>query len=124
MELLSHAHLTPLAWAGYCALPQAHQLMWEQRVNALNQSMLYLMNSKNENTKKDLRLAYSQGNNTAYPFDVKSMARYLSTQDPNNKPNNQLGGKKGYREKGMTQDLKTRIVTRVALLVQMLKILQ
>ena len=69
--------------------------MWELRADALNQSMLYLMNSKNKNTKKDLRLAYSQENNTAYPPNIKSMARYLSTQYPSNKPANQSGGKKG-----------------------------
>ena len=66
MKLLSNVHPEALDWAGYCALPEADQLMWEQRANALNQSMLYLMNLKNKNTKKDLCLAYSQGNNTAY----------------------------------------------------------
>ena len=88
MELLSNAQPAALDWAGYCALPEADQLVWEQRADALNQSMLYLMNSKNENAKKDLRLAYSQGNNTAYPTDIESAARYLSTQYPNNKPTN------------------------------------
>ena len=58
------------------------------------------MNSKNKNTKKDLYLAYSQGNNTAYPSDIKLMARYLSTQYPNNKYTHQRGGKKGDRRKG------------------------
>ena len=61
------------------------------------------MNSKNENTKKDLCLAYSQGNNTAYPpppFDIESMARCLSIQYPNNKPANQRGGNKGNKRKG------------------------
>ena len=74
--------------------------MWEQRADALNQSIPYLMNWKNENAKKDLRLAYSQGNNIAYPSDIKSMARYLSTQYANNKPANQRGGKKGDKRKG------------------------
>ena len=58
------------------------------------------MNSKNKNAKKDLHLAYSQGNNTAYPFDIESMARYLPTQYLNNKPANQRGGKKGDRRQG------------------------
>ena len=62
--------------------------------------MLYLINSKNENAKKDLRLAYSQGNNTTYAPDIESMARYLSTQYPNNKPTNQRGGNKGNKRKG------------------------
>ena len=53
------------------------------------------MNLKNENAKKDLRLAYSQGNNTAYPYNIESMARYLSTQYTNNKPTHQRGGKRG-----------------------------
>ena len=100
LELLSNAHPAALDWAGYCALPKADQLVWELRADALNQSMLYLMNLKNENAKTDLFLAYSQGNNSAYPSDIKSMARYLSTQYPNNKPVNQLGGKKGDKRKG------------------------
>ena len=56
MELLSNAFPVPLDWAGYCALPETNQLEWELRANALNQSMLYLMNSKNENAKRNLRL--------------------------------------------------------------------
>ena len=62
--------------------------------------MFYLMKSKNKNTKKDLRLAYSQGNNTAYPTDIESVARYLSTQYPNNKPTNQHEANKGNKRKG------------------------
>ena len=62
--------------------------------------MLYLMNSKNKNAKKDLLLAYSQGNTTAYSSDIEPMARYLSTQYTNNKPANQRGGKKGDKRKG------------------------
>ena len=67
--------------------------------------MLYLTNSKNELAKKDLRLAYSQGNNTTYPPNIKTMARYLSTQYPNNKPAHQRGSKKGDTRKG--DDLKS-----------------
>ena len=98
-RLLSRAQPAVLDWAGYCALTPDEQLVWEQRADELNQSMLYLMNSKNELAKKDLRLAYSQGNNTAYPPNIESMARYLSTQYPNNKPANQRGGKMGDRRK-------------------------
>ena len=58
------------------------------------------MNLKNKTAKKDLHLAYSQGNNTVYPPNLKAMARYLSTQYSNNKSANQLGGKKGDRKKG------------------------
>ena len=60
-ELLSRAQPAALDWAGYCMLPPDEQLVWEQRADALNQSMFYLMNSKNEIAKKDLRLVYSQG---------------------------------------------------------------
>ena len=62
--------------------------------------MLFLMNLKNKTAKKDLHLEYSQANNTAYPTNIKAMARYLSTQYPNNKPANQRGGKKGDKKKG------------------------
>ena len=82
------------------------------------------MNSKNELAKKDLRLAYSQGNNTAYPPNIESMARYLSTQHSNNKPAHRAEAKREIKEREMTQNLKIRIVTRVALLVHTLKILQ
>ena len=100
MELLSNAHPAALYWAGYCALPETNQLVWEQRADALNQSMLTLMNSKNKNAKRDLLLAYSQRNNTPYPSNIESIARYLSTQYPNNKPTSQHGGKKGDKRKG------------------------
>ena len=53
------------------------------------------MNSNKETAKKDLHLAYSQGNSTVYSINIKAMAKYLSTQYPNNKPANQRGGKKG-----------------------------
>ena len=98
MELLSKAPV-PLDWAGYCALSEEDQLVWELRADALNQAMLYLMNLKNKNAKKDLRLAYSQGNNTAYPTNIESAARYLSTQYANNKPTTQYGGNKGNKRR-------------------------
>ena len=93
MELLSNA-LVPLDWAEYCTLPEEDPFVWEVRADVLNQTMLYLMNLKNKTATKDLRLAYSQGNNTAYLIDIKSAARYLSTQYPNNKPTNRPGGNK------------------------------
>ena len=95
MELLSKAQPIALDWAVYCVLPADKQLVQEQKANELNQSILFLMISKHETGKKDLRLAYSQGNNTAYPPNIKAMCRYLSTQYSNNKPTNQRGGKKG-----------------------------
>ena len=124
MELLSKT-LAPLDWAGYCALPETDQLVWELRTDALNQSILYLMNSKNKNAKKDLYLTYSQGNNTVYAPNIESMARYLSTQHPNNKPTNQRGGnKRNKRKEDDKKNLKIRIVTRVVQLGHTLKILQ
>ena len=53
------------------------------------------MNSKNKVAKKNLRLAYSEGNYTAYPADIEAAVWYLSTQYPNNKPANQCGRNKG-----------------------------
>ena len=94
MELLSKAQPTALHWTAYCALSVDQQLVWEQRADELNQVMLFLMNSKNKIAKKDLRLACSQGNNTAYPPNIEEMARYLSIHYPNNKPTNQRRGKK------------------------------
>ena len=97
--------------------------MWDQRADELNQSMLFLMNSKNEIAKKDLRLAYSQGTNTVCPSNIEEMARYLSTQYPNKNSAHQWDGKRGIKRRGMIRNLKTRIVTRVALQVHTLEIL-
>ena len=91
-HLLSKAE-TPLDWDAYCALPEEGQLVWETRAEALNQSMIYLMASKNKIVKKDLCLAYSQGNYTAYPADIEAAARYLFTQYPNSKTSNQRKNK-------------------------------
>ena len=57
------------------------------------------MNTKNDNAKKDLCLAYSQGNITAYPPIIEAMARYLSTQFPNKNSAHQHKGKKGDRNR-------------------------
>ena len=81
MQLLK-VEVPPVYWAGYCALSVPEQLIWEERGDALTKSILFLMNLKNNNTKKDLRLAYSQGNKSAYPFSAKEMARFVSTQYP------------------------------------------
>ena len=94
MMALLGAAAPAIDWAGYCALTPAKK-MWEKRDKKLNKKMFCLMNSKNKNTKKDLCLAYSQGNLTTYPPTIKGMARYLSTQYPNNKPTHQHNGKRG-----------------------------
>ena len=109
-HLLSNAEPNALDWDGYCALLAEIQLVCETRADALNQVMIFIMNSKNEITKKDLQLAYSQGNHTAYPTNIEAAAQYLSTQYPNNKPGNQ---QKKNKKKRMVQNLKIRITPRV-----------
>ena len=84
MMALLEAEVPALTWVDYFGMPPADRLSQEERGNELNKAMLYLMNLKNKNTKKDLCLAYSQGNMTAYPPTIKGMARYLSTLYPNN----------------------------------------
>ena len=86
--------------------------------------MLYLMNTKNEHGKKHLPLAYSQRNLTVYSPIIEGMARYLSTQYFNNKPANQRNGKRGIKRREMIRNPKTKIVTRVALQMNTLKVLQ
>ena len=100
MMALLTAETVPLYWAAYSALTPNKQLTREERGDELTKAMLYLMNSKNEHAKKDLRLAYSQGNLTAYQPNIEAIARYLSTQYPNNKPTNQGNSKKGDKNKG------------------------
>ena len=82
MELLK-AETPPLDWATYCAMNVLDQVIWEERGNASTKAMLLLLNSKNNNAKKDLHLSYSQENISAYPTTAKAMARYLLTQYPN-----------------------------------------
>ena len=122
IELLSNAE--PLDWAGYCALPEVDQLVWELRADTLNQSMFYLMNAKNKNAKKDLCLVYSQENNTAYHPMSNQWLDICQHNIPTTSPLINIEAKREIKEKGMTQNLKIRIVTRVVLLVHTLKILQ
>ena len=58
------------------------------------------MNQKNKIAKKDLHMPYSQENISAYLHTIKEMAKYLSTQYPNNKPAHQRNSKKGDKKKG------------------------
>ena len=99
MELLTNAQPV-LDWAAYRELTADQKIMLELRANALNQAILFLINLKNKTPKKDLRLAYSQGNSTVYPTNIKAIVRYLSTKYPNNKPANQRGGKQEDKKKG------------------------
>ena len=59
MELL-RAERQTVDWAGFCAMPVAEQIIWEEKSDAITKAMLLLMNLKNDNAKKNLRLAYSQ----------------------------------------------------------------
>ena len=92
MHLLGNAE-PALDWDGHCALPADDWLDWERRADALTQGMIYIINSKNEIVKKDLRLAYSQGNHTAYPTDIELVAQYVITQYSNIKSGNQQRNK-------------------------------
>ena len=121
MHLLSSAEPDALDWDGYCALPAETRLVWETRANALNQAMIFIMNSKNEITKKDLRLAYSQGNHTAYPTNIELAARYLATRYSNIKSGTQ---RKSNKEKRIIQNLKIWITQRVVPLGRKLRIVQ
>ena len=60
--------------------------------------MHLLINSKNDNAEKHLCLVYSQGNKLAYPVDVESITRYLSSMynivNVNN-PRDKKGDKNG-----------------------------
>ena len=111
-----------LDWDGYCVLPAETQLIWERRDDALTQGMIFIMNSKNEIAKKDLRLAYSQGNYTTYPTNIETAARYLTTQYPSIKSGNQR--KKTNKRKRMIHNLKIRTMQRLVLPGYTLKTLQ
>ena len=86
-------------WVDYCGMTPSNQFIWGEKVDALNKAMLLLMNLKNDNAKKDLRLAFSQGNKIAYPLNLVSMARCLLSQynikNVNNNPCDKKGNKNG-----------------------------
>ena len=74
MMILLAVGTIPLDWVVYCELTPDKQLAWEERGDELNKATLYLMNSKNKQAKKDLSLAYSQGNMTAYSTNIEAMS--------------------------------------------------
>ena len=88
--------------------------------------MLFLMNLKNNNAKKNLRMVCSQRNITAYPPIPEAIARYLSTQYSNKNSAHQCESKKRDRngKKGMIPNLKTRTTIPQALQVHTLKMLR
>ena len=53
LELLKAASPS-LDWAAYCGMPVADHLAWEEKGDGSTKAMLLLMNSKNDNSKKDL----------------------------------------------------------------------
>ena len=65
LEHLLQAETPARDWDYYCGLGAPAQLAWEEKADALKKAMLLLLNSKNNNAKKDRRLAYSQGNKKA-----------------------------------------------------------
>ena len=69
--------------------------MWEERADTITKAKLFLLNCKNKNAKKNLRLTYSLGGKSAYPLTAKAMASYMSAQNPNKNPGHQHNGKKG-----------------------------
>ena len=112
MELFK-AELTPVTLATDCAMIDADQAMWEERGDTVTKDVLLLLNSKNDNAKKDLRL-YSKGDKSAYPLIAKAMTSYMLTQYPNknpgHQPNGKIGvqnGKKGDNSKPEDQDNNT-----------------
>ena len=85
--------------------------------------MLFLMSLKNKTAKKDLRLAYSQGNSTDYSTNIKAMARYLSTNILTTSPLTNVEVTREIKRRVMNQSLKTRMVSLAILPVHMLKTL-
>ena len=67
-------------WVDYCATTPTNQHIWEEKVDAQNKAMLFLMNSKNKIAKKGLCLAYTQCNHSTYLETVESMAIFLASQ--------------------------------------------
>ena len=102
LEHLLKAETSPQGLGDYCTMNVVDRLVWEEKADALNKAMFLLMNSKNDNAKKNLRLAYSQGNKLAYPLNVESTARYVSLMY-NIKSANNACNKKGDKN-GMKGD--------------------
>ena len=80
LELLK-VEVPALDLAAYCAMDVADQETWEERGDASTKAMLLLMNSKNDNTKKDLCLLYSHGNKSAYPVSAEAANNTVETVD-------------------------------------------
>ena len=96
MMVLLAAEAVLLDWVVYCALTPDKQFVWEERGNELNKAMLYLINSKNKHAKKDLRLAYSQENMTAYPLNIEAWLDIYQHNIPTTSPPINAMVKRGY----------------------------
>ena len=113
LEELLKTESPPLDWGAYCALGAPPRIEWEDEAEALNKAMLLLLNLKNNNAKKDLCLAYSQGNKTAFPLNLESMARYMLSMYSIKSTNNAYdkrgdkNGKKGDEFKSEDKDNNT-----------------
>ena len=94
VELLGAA-VPSIHLARYCQLTPVEQLVWKKSGDDLTKPMLFLMTLKNDNAKKDLRLAYSQENTTVHLPTIKAMARYQSTQYSNKNSAHQRKNRKG-----------------------------
>ena len=90
---------SPLTINDYFSMGENEKAMWEKKGNDLTVAMLWLSNSRNENMKRELRLAYSQGNTDCYPTDPEKMARLAASQyimsAPRNANNKQRNGQNG-----------------------------
>ena len=102
-------------------LTPGEQLIWKERGDELNKAMLYLMNSKIEHAQNGLTSGLFSRKHEGLSPNIEKMARYLSTQYPNN---NQRNGKRGIQIREMIQNPKTKTVTWVTLQVHTLEILQ
>ena len=91
------------------------QLIWEDKADTQTKAIIFLLNLYNKIAKKDLHLAFAQGNHSAYQETIESMTKFLLLQyniKAVNIPRNKKGDKA--RRKVMKPNLKLRISTRWA----------
>ena len=72
----------PGTLASFYSVSAKNKAIWERVYDDLIMSMLFLNNSKNDDTKKELRRSYANGNTSAYQITLEKMARLLSSQYP------------------------------------------
>ena len=64
-------------WNKHCGMTAVKQFGWEEKADDLAKAICLLLNSKNKAAKKDLRLAYAQGNHSSCPKTMEKMVRFL-----------------------------------------------